>query len=193
MEDYADKAASLIYNNYGMPHNIARTRYFDTSGLPFVKQLAEIFPDDARNEAIAELFEEWKNPYLSQVSLSSETEKLLITWQKYGMPLAISSNNLDTYVKRISKKWPIRLALGYQPDKNITKGSAHFSLLERHFGVPRQEMLFIGDSPNDARIALSEKVPFLALLTKAFSRDSFADIDNDIGCIENLCEIDEYL
>ncbi len=193
MDDYADKAARLIFEHYDMPQTTARRRYFDTSGLPFEKQLAEIFPGDERNDVVAELFEEWKNPYLTHVRLSSETEKLLITWRDSGMPLAISSNNLDSYVKRISKNWPIELALGYQRDEQMSKGAAHFSLLERHFGLTRQEMLFIGDSPNDARIASRENVPFLALLTTAFGRNSFTDIANDMSCITHLSEINECL
>ena len=46
MEDYADKAAALIFEHYGKPRDEARRRYFDTSGLPFAQQLEQIFPKE---------------------------------------------------------------------------------------------------------------------------------------------------
>src|ERR1051325_5694866 len=49
MPTLADLATEVIEARYGTPRILARELYLATCGLPFVKQLEEMFPDDARN------------------------------------------------------------------------------------------------------------------------------------------------
>lgn len=193
MGDYADKAAALICDHYGTPTDEARRRYFETSGLPFEQQLEQMFPKEPCNTEVAQMFESWKDGYLTNVTLSSETEQLLRGWRNAGFRVAISSNNLEPYVRRLARCWPVDAALGYRAQDGFGKGEPHFQKLEEHFGFSRQQMLFIGDSPNDARIAAQSKVRFLALLTGEFAVADFIQCYPGVKCIARLSDLNEFL
>lgn len=193
MGDYADKAAALISEYYGTPRAEARRRYFETSGLPFNQQLELMFPGETCNTKVAQMFESWKDGYLLNVNLSPETERLLRGWRNAGFRLAISSNNLETFVRRLATSWPVDAALGYRSKDDFGKGEPHFQKLEEHFGLSRQQMLFIGDSPNDARIAAQSKVPFLALLTDEFTETDFTRYSPGVKCIARLSDLNTSL
>ncbi len=190
MGDYADKAAALIREHYGTPKDEARRRYFETSGLPFERQLEQLFPGAPCNTEVSRMFESWKNGYLANVTLSSETEQLLCGWRNAGFRIAISSNNLEHYVRRLARCWPVDAALGYQVKDGFGKGEPHFQKLEEHFGFSREQMLFIGDSPNDARISVQSKVPFLALLTGEFTETDFTQYHPGVKFIMRLSDLD---
>ena len=139
------------------------------------------------------MFESWKDGYLLNVSLPSETEQLLCGWRNAGFRVAISSNNLEPYVRRLAMDWPVDAALGYRPKDGFGKGEPHFQKLEERFGVSRQQMLFMGDSPNDARVAAQSKVPFLALLTGEFSEADFAQYSPGVKCVARLSGLNAFL
>ena len=54
-------------------------------------------------------------------------------------------------------------------------------------------MLFIGDSPNDARVATQSKVHFLALLTGEFVEADFTQYSPGVQCIARLSELNAFL
>lgn len=193
MGNYADKAAALIFEHYGTPRAEARRRYFETSGLPFELQLEQMFPGEPCNTEVAQMFESWKDGYLTNVTLPFETEQLLRGWRNAGFCVGISSNNLEPYVRRLARCWPVDAALGYRVKDGFGKGEPHFQNLEEHFGFSREQMLFIGDSPNDARIAAQSKVPFLALLTGDFASADFAQYSRGVKCIARLSELNASL
>ena len=135
------------------------------------------------------MFESWKDGYLTSVTLSADTEQLLCGWRNAGFQVAISSNNLERYVRRLARSWPVDAALGYRPKDGFVKGEPHFRKLEEHFGCSRQHMLFIGDSPNDARIAFESDVPFLALVTGEFAEADFVQHSPGVKCIVQLSDL----
>lgn len=189
MEDYADKAAHLIEQAFGTPFAEARTAYFATSGLPFERQLRLLYPDH-ETSGVAGAFERWKDGYLREIALPPATATLLSDWRQRGFGVAISSNNLETYVHRLTLDWPVDCALGYRTEDGFGKGEAHFSVLERRYGLPRSAFLFVGDSPNDARIAASAGVPFLALLTPAFRKSDFETAVPGVASISHIDELE---
>ena len=174
MGDYADQAATLIKAHYGCDYEWARQRYLETSGLPFIGQLDALFPGDTRNQPVAEAFERWKDGYLAErARLSPGTARLLERLRSKGWLLAISSNNLEPYVLRLTQGWPVDAALGYRAGDGFRKGEPHFRWLESRFQVPREAMLFVGDSPNDARLAREAGVSFAALLDAGFEAGAY--------------------
>src|SRR3954466_12509150 len=60
MPTLADLATVVMESRYGMPRVLAKELYLATWGLPFVKQLEEIFPGDPRNAAASDEFESRK-------------------------------------------------------------------------------------------------------------------------------------
>ena len=194
MGDYADRAAMLIEAHYGREFDWARRCYLETSGLPFIRQLDTLFPGDARNEAVAEAFEHWKDGYLAgHARLAPDVSRLLEGLRARGLWLAISSNNLEPYVTRLARGWPVDAVLGYRPEDGFGKGEPHFRWMEARFLVPREEMLFVGDSPNDARLAHESGVPFAALLDAGFDAGAYRRYYPEARFLPSLHALEELL
>lgn len=193
MGDYGDKAAALMQTHFDTDFATARANYFKTSGLPFEKQLRELYPDNKATDEVAQMFEDWKDGYLLNIILPEDIAALTRGWQAQGLKVAISSNNMEVYVERMAKNWPVDAALGYRSEDDYRKGEPHFRTLERRFSISRDEMLFTGDSPNDAKIAKACKVDFLALLTKEFVAADFRHHMPEVRTLDALEDITRYL
>lgn len=196
MDDYADRAAQLMEESFGTPFDEARRSYFATSGLPFERQLRQLYPGQD-TDPVAERFEQWKDGYLTGIAIAPETAALLQGWRDAGFLVAISSNNLECYVERLARDWPVDCALGYRPsgagDPGFAKGEAHFVSLEQRFAMTRDAFLFTGDSPNDAHIAAASGVRFRALLTDAFSQEDFEKAVPGTRTLSSLAELGDHI
>ncbi|MDP3552032.1 MAG: HAD hydrolase-like protein [Novosphingobium sp.] len=192
MEDYANRAAQLMEEAFGTPFAQARHSYFATSGLPFERQLRQLYPGH-ETDPVAERFEAWKDGYLAGITISPTVAGLLEGWRRQGLLVAISSNNLEVYVDRLAQDWPVDCAFGYRAarddDPGFAKGEPHFAALEQRFGVSRSAFLFTGDSPNDAQIAAAAGVRFRALLTDAFCADDFEKVVPGTETLTSLTEL----
>lgn len=192
MDDYADHAAGLMVDAFGTPFADARKSYFATSGLPFERQLRQLYPGQD-TDPVADRFEGWKDSYLSGIAISPAIAALLADWRAEGFLIAISSNNLECYVERLARDWPVDCALGYRApdavDPGFAKGEPHFRALEERFGIPRSAFLFTGDSPNDAHIAHAAGVRFRALLTDAFTQGDFERAVSGTRTLSSLFEL----
>ena len=173
MPTLADLATEVIEERYGTPRVLARELYLATCGLPFVKQLEEIFPGDARNAEASAEFEARKPSRCGAIRMSSETRQALERMRAMGVRVAVSSNNGTENVDAFARGagFVFDLVLGY--GEGLAKGRTHLDATSRAFGASRQEMLFIGDSLHDGEIAESEGIPFVGIAT-TFSPDRFA-------------------
>jgi phosphoglycolate phosphatase-like HAD superfamily hydrolase len=193
MGDYGDKAAALMQQHYGTDFAQARADYFRTSGLPFHQQLKILYPQEPTTPQVAQAFEDWKDGYLLGISLPSDVAALFNKWRTAGYKIAISSNNGEVYVQRMARDWPVDGALGYREADGFAKGEAHFEALEAQFALARTDILFTGDSPNDARIAKRCGVDFRAILTPEFTAADFQAVDHDIKLLDTLAALDAQL
>jgi phosphoglycolate phosphatase-like HAD superfamily hydrolase len=193
MGDYGDKAAALMQQHYGTDFAQARADYFRTSGLPFHQQLKILYPHEPSTPHVAQAFEDWKDGYLLGISLPHNVAALFNTWRAAGIKIAISSNNGEVYVQRMARDWPVDAALGYREADGFAKGEAHFAALEVQFALARTDILFTGDSPNDARIAKRCGVDFRAILTPEFTAADFQMVDEDIKLLDTLAALDAQL
>jgi phosphoglycolate phosphatase-like HAD superfamily hydrolase len=189
MGDYGDKAAALMQAHFGTDFAQARADYFRTSGLPFNQQLNILYPDNSTTDAVAKAFEDWKDGYLLNIKLPEPIAALFTRWRADGLKIAISSNNGEHYVERIARHWPVDAALGYREADGFAKGESHFAALEAQFALARTNILFTGDSPNDARIAKRCGVDFRALLTPEFTVADFQVVDKNIRILKYLTHI----
>lgn len=196
MEDYADRAAQLMEESFGTPFALARRSYFATSGLPFEKQLRQLYPGQD-TDPVAQRFEDWKDGYLTGIAIAPDTAALLQRWRDSGLLVVISSNNLEQYVERLASDWPVDCALGYRApsmdDPGFAKGEPHFGAIEERFGVDRSAFLFTGDSPNDAHIAAAARVRFRALLTDAFGPEDFERAVPGTRTLMNLADLGDHI
>ena len=173
MPTLADLATEVIEERYGTPRILARELYLATCGLPFEKQLEEIFPEDARNADASAEFEARKPARCGAIRMSPETRRALQEMRDLGVRIAVSSNNGIENVSAFARDagFEFDLVLGY--GGGLAKGRTHLDATSREFGTSRQEMLFIGDSLHDGEIAEREGIPFVGVAT-TFSPDRFA-------------------
>jgi phosphoglycolate phosphatase-like HAD superfamily hydrolase len=173
MPALADLATEVIEERYNTPRILARELYLATCGLPFVKQLEEIFPEDPRNAEASTDFEARKPARCVGIGMPAETRRALQEMRDLGVKIAVSSNNGIDNVGAFARNagFKFDLVLGY--GGGLAKGRTHLDATSRQFGAARQEMLFIGDSLHDGEIAEREGIPFVGLAT-TFSPDRFA-------------------
>jgi phosphoglycolate phosphatase-like HAD superfamily hydrolase len=168
----ADLATEVIVGMYGIPKTLARELYLATCGLPFVAQLEDIFPGDARNATASDLFESAKPARCNSARMPADTRAALIELRRRGVRIAVSSNNGRQNVETFATTadFPFDLVMGY--GNGLAKGKPHVQMVERLFGVGRGEMLFVGDSLHDGEIAHVEGLPFVGV-AGTFSKESF--------------------
>jgi phosphoglycolate phosphatase-like HAD superfamily hydrolase len=163
----ADLATEVMVGMYGIPKTLARELYLATCGLPFVAQLEDIFPGDARNPTASDLFEAAK-----PARMPADTRAALVELRRRGVRLAVSSNNGRANVESFARTadFSFDLVMGY--GGGLSKGRPHVQMVEQVFGVGRGEMLFIGDSLHDGEIAHVEGLSFVGV-AGTFSKESF--------------------
>ena len=172
MPTLADLASEVMESVYGTPRILARELYLATCGLPFIKQLEEIFPGDLRNVGASELFEGHKPARCDLICMPQETRRALERLRDMGVRVAVSSNNGVSNVEAFARNagFTFDLVLGF--GGGLAKGRPHIDATSRAFGVGRQEMLFVGDSLHDGEMAEREGIPFVGLAT-TFSPERF--------------------
>jgi phosphoglycolate phosphatase-like HAD superfamily hydrolase len=172
MPTLADLATEVMESTYGTPRMLARELYLATCGLPFVKQLEEIYPGDPRNAGASDLFEGRKPAMCDQIRMPLETRRALERMRALGVRIAVSSNNGTTNVETFARNsdFPFDLVLGF--GGGLAKGRPHLDAASRKFGVSRKEVLFVGDSLHDGEIAEREGIPFVGVAT-TFSPERF--------------------
>jgi len=173
MPTLADLATEVMEKAYGTPRVLARELYLATCGLPFVRQLEEIYPGDRRNAAAATDFEARKPARCAAIVMPAETRRALERLRARGVRIAVSSNNgienVASFARGTDFKFDLVLGFG----GGLAKGRPHLDKTAAVFGVGRQEMLFAGDSLHDGEIAEREGVPFVGV-AGTFSPERFA-------------------
>jgi phosphoglycolate phosphatase-like HAD superfamily hydrolase len=168
----ADLATDVMNEIYDLPRALGRELYLTTCGLPFIKQLEDIFPGDARNPTASDIFEGRKPSRCSMARMPEDTRAALRDLRSRGVRIAVSSNNGQENVEAFARLsgFPFDLVMGY--GNGLGKGRTQIEMAERKFGVDRQEMLFIGDSLHDGEIANQCKIPFVGL-AGTFAKERF--------------------
>jgi phosphoglycolate phosphatase-like HAD superfamily hydrolase len=169
----ADVATEVMEETYGTPRVLARELYLATCGLPFRKQLDEIYPGDQRNQGASDRFEAQKPARCGGIRMTGETRRALERMRALGARVAVSSNNGIENVAAFAAEaaFTFDLVLGF--GEGLAKGKPHLDETARIFGVGRQQMLFVGDSLHDGEIAEREGIPFVGV-AGTFSAERFA-------------------
>lgn len=193
MGGFGEIASLLINKYYRIPIDIAKKKYFITSGIPFFQQLEKIFPDNNINPRVAKEYEEKKLEGFFSTPLPQKTINFLnYLKNKYtDLKLVVSSNNFQNLVEDFLKKNNINtfdLILGYK--ENFSKGKDHFNYVKKHFGFKNPELLFIGDSLLDAKRAIDNKIQFIAY-SGTFNYEDWKKKFPNIKVISKIEEIDK--
>src|ERR1700759_2102728 len=114
MPTLADLATEVMESVYGTPKILARELYLATCGLPFVKQLEDIYPGDPRNAGASDLFEGRKPARCDLIAMPQDTRRALERLRDMGVRIAVSSNNgvrnVETFARNAG--FPFDLTLG---------------------------------------------------------------------------------
>jgi len=190
MHIFADVASHLISENYNISQEEARNKYLKTSGLPFVRQLENIFPNHKLNNKIVRLYESQKLNATADVVLEKEVGDALSFFKKYDLNLVISSNNyqynLDNFIINNNLSNIFSLVLGYKD--NFSKGFDHFNEVIKQLAIEKESAVFIGDSLHDAVIAKDFGIDFIGI-TGTFNKKDFLKIDKDMKIINNISDL----
>lgn len=192
MSAFADIAAGLMTQVYGMNQERARLEYLRTSGIPFFKQLNIIFPGDERNAEVAAQFEMNKLDVRKLNKVDDET-RVALSKLTEQYKLAISSNNYEQNVIEFARNEDLRFdfCLGFKTGLS-SKGKKHFQFLCDTLGITPAEILFIGDALHDARIAAECGVNFMAKLG-TFAENDFKKINPAVACLNKVSELHHLL
>lgn len=189
MDTYADIASNVI-NHFHPEINIdeARKKYLETSGLPFFQQLDLILPLDRTNSVKANIFERKKKKHFFDHQFSDKVIETINSLKKRGDFVCISSNNnhelIEDFILKSNLKFDI--VLGFK--QNFAKGEDHFNFIMNKLKLKKNEIVFVGDSLEDAKKAIDFKILFVGICG-TFKKNDFLNLKNDFKIIESITEI----
>jgi len=176
MGGFTHVAVSIIHKYFGIDEKEAAQMYRDTSGLPFEFQLKVLFEGHPSIQKAAQEYEILKLKDYQSKPFFHDVIRTLPLMAQSGYKLCVSSNNHEENVVNRVKEHNqyFDMILGYR--EGFFKGKDHFDLIHKEFNLSTDELLFVGDSLNDARTAHKNNIPFVARLG-TFSADEFDSLD----------------
>jgi phosphoglycolate phosphatase-like HAD superfamily hydrolase len=192
MQEFADLAAETIGKYYGTSFKLARRRYVDLTGIPFVLQMAAIFPGGEKNAQVVDYFETNKEDIFFNKNVEEGVKKTLVWLKSRGFKIAVSSGGFKEMIDEFCKKENILFdeVLGYE--ENFEKGPQHFQYLLDKFKLEKNQLLFCGDSLKDAEKGINFGIKFIGI-AGTFSKKSFRDKFNSIKVIDGIPELEKIL
>ena len=153
MEEYSRIASKIISKYTGMSVGDARRVYDETRGMAFRDQLSFAgVPQDLVEEAARE-FEEKKKDILQSVRVDDRVREFVSTARKRGLKVILSTNNECNIVSDISELNEVfDEVLCHDPKTGVRKGADHVRIIAEKYGIPAENILFIGDSDYDLRL-----------------------------------------
>lgn len=191
MPAFAELAAELL-RAYGLTREEGRRRYLDTSGWPFRTQMEALFPGHPANAATVAAFEARKQAGLFARPFFPEVPEVVARLGACGIKAVIASNNAESTLHRFAadKGVPFDAVLGFTA--GLKDREAHISDVMRSEGITPAEVLFVGDTLNDAALAHARDIDFVARLG-TFSEADFRARAEPVFLIHNLLELPPLL
>ncbi|WP_455141510.1 HAD family hydrolase [Candidatus Hodarchaeum mangrovi] len=191
MKFLEENAIFLLNRFYNFPSAKAKQSYRQTTGLPFIQQMEIISPETpSLNGKIVENFEKMKIERIYEQELFPEVPYVLTELKKRHYRIGISSGTYEHIIRKYFEIVGIKIIddiLGYR-NKSFEKGKSHFDYILKKWNLKPFNIIFIGDSLNDARRAKDNKIRFIGRIG-LFNKDEFNQIIPNIQLISNLSEI----
>ena len=188
MGAFADLAAALLEAHRGISRAEGRDKYMQTSGIPFRQQLEQLYPGVGDNGAISDAFEEQKIPITRAARMDADTLEGLKGLRELGLALVVSSNAAQQHVDAFTAAadCDFEMALGY--GGGLAKGWPHVSAVRETLTVALEQVVFVGDSLADGRLAGQCGLRFVGRCG-TFSRHEFEAQFPQIVTIERISEL----
>ncbi len=171
MDAFADVAERVMARFFGITPQEARRLYRQTSGLPFIQQLQAVFGNHPLNQEASDIFEKEKMAGYDSRPIFADVLRVLPLLRAQGIKLCVSSNNGEENVRQrlheIADQFD--LIVGYRP--GFCKGEAHFNYICQELKIDKSDLLFVGDSLHDAKLAIEAHMPFAARLGTFTAQD----------------------
>ncbi len=183
-----NNAIFLLSNHYGFSEEEAQKKYRETSGLPFLQQM-EIIAPGKNNSRIIEMFEKMKLERIYEQKLFTDSSKVLEKLKEFEYLLGISSGTIESIIVEYLQKQGLNMVndiLGWRP--GFEKGRDHFSFVKSKYKLSSANIVFIGDSLNDARRAKMEDITFIGR-EGMFRKEDFHTIIHETPVISSLSEV----
>lgn len=192
MTGFADIAAAVMAQYFGMRPHQAAVAYRQTSGLPFPFQLKSLFGEDARIVPAVKEFDRRKAAGYDARPFFKDAIECLPRLSGRGLKLFVSSNNDEANVRRKIDAHARHFSdvLGYRD--GFLKGAAHFDFIRLRHGIGYGRLLFVGDSLHDARTAAACGVGFVARVG-TFSARHFSATGIPFGVVRDFSELDDLI
>lgn len=182
-------AVYLLTNHYGFSVMEAQKRYRETTGLPFIQQMDIITPEKD-NSLIVDKFEKMKIELIFKQQLFTDSYKVLAELKQRGYKIGISSGTIESIIIKYLQKQRLDMVddvLGWRP--GFEKGKDHFNFVKsKHEMSSSSNIVFIGDSLNDARRAITNGIYFIGR-EGMFQKEDFQQILPEVKVISSLTEI----
>jgi phosphoglycolate phosphatase-like HAD superfamily hydrolase len=172
----SEAAVPRLRETYGMSTEVAYHAYRRTTGMDFATQLEQIAPGDPRNAELAHRFEAVKADLLWRSEPFADALVLLAELNRLGIDVSVCSSTRHEMVARFCARAGIAdLADGVQGlTDDRTKGD-QIAQIMRARGLRPGQLLFVGDSLYDARIAKRLQIGFIGV-ARLFTPEEFASV-----------------
>jgi phosphoglycolate phosphatase-like HAD superfamily hydrolase len=141
----------VMMKHFGVSKDDAIKKYVTTTGLPYEHQIKLNFPDDTRNKAAIEEFEQLKIKRIYEQELFPDAEPAVRELGKRGFDMFVSSSTfqptIEEYFRRRGILELFEAVVGYRP--GFEKGADHFNYINSNYNIDFDDMLFVGDSLKD--------------------------------------------
>jgi phosphoglycolate phosphatase len=185
----------VMMKHFGVSKEDATERYVSTTGLPYEHQIKMNFPDDPRNEAAIEEFEQLKIDRIYEQELFPDAESTVRELLEKGFPVFVSSSTFQPTIEEYFRRNRIldlfKEIVGYRP--GFEKGADHFKHISSTHNIPIADMVFVGDSLKDYERSKGY-CEFIAVL-RMFDIQSFSKAGHrgqSISFLAKLPEIIDY-
>ncbi|MFW9905996.1 MAG: HAD family hydrolase [Candidatus Thorarchaeota archaeon] len=183
-----NNAIFLLTSHYRLSEKEAQKKYRDTTGLPFLQQMEIIAPEKDNTQIIDE-FEKMKLERIYEQKLFPNSYKVLEELKASKYLLGISSGTIESIIVEYLHKQCLNFVddiLGWRP--GFEKGKDHFDFVKAKYKLSSSNVVFIGDSLNDAKRAKSENIHFIGK-KGMFHEDDFEKLIQETPVISSLLEV----
>ncbi len=179
----------MMMKHFAVSKEDATNRYVTTTGLPYEHQIKINFPDDPRNEAAIEEFEQLKIERIFEQELFPDAINVVESLKEMGLDIFVSSSTfqptIEEYFERREIKGLFKHILGYRP--GFEKGVHHFNYIHDQFNISYYDMVFVGDSLKD--FERTRGICYFIALVGLFNEQDFRDAGHGDYVVHNLSEI----
>jgi phosphoglycolate phosphatase-like HAD superfamily hydrolase len=166
----------VMVKYFGVSQEEATVMYRSTTGLPYEQQIKINFPDNPKNKEAIEEFEHLKIARIYDQILFQDAEDTVRRINEMGIEVFVSSSTfqptIEEYFRRLGIISLFKAILGYRP--GFEKGVNHFNHIHKTYGIPFDNMVFVGDSLKD--FERSRGVCNFIALSRMFSSQDFRNL-----------------